>query len=145
MAMAAPSEPALPLPATTTEVDVPVIPPDDVLAPRAVVVIGPGQVVTSVVLRSLGWEVALAPSTDEAAHLALREKAALIFVRISSSYLRSMRCPPSSHAAVVAIVDSDDDAQLPGFDATISIDDLDELSSFIRSAAPTTRWVRPTQ
>jgi hypothetical protein len=112
------------------------------LAPRAVVVIGPGQVVTSVVLRSLGWRVDLVSSAAEAAEIARQHEVTLIFIRVSSSYLRSLRRPPSVDATVVAIVDAAEDAPLPGFDATVAIDDVDELSSFIRSAAPTTRAVR---
>jgi hypothetical protein len=112
------------------------------LAPRAVVVIGPGQVVTSVVLRSLGWQVELVSNAAEAAELARQQDVTLIFLRVSSSYLRSLRRPPSVDATVVAIVDAAEDGPLPGFDATIAIDEVEELTAFIRSAAPTTRAVR---
>jgi hypothetical protein len=112
------------------------------LTPRAVVVIGPGQVVTSVILRSLGWQVDLVSNAAEAAEVARQQDVTLIFLRVSSSYLRSLRRPPSVDSTLVAIVDAVEDGPLPGFDATIAIDEVEELTAFIRSAAPTTRAVR---
>jgi hypothetical protein len=103
----------------------------------AVVVVGAGQIVTAIVLRSLGWHVELAKDIADAGRIARDVDATLLFVRITSSHLRSLRRPAVSDVHIVAIVDSPEDTPLPGFDATIAVDDVDALATYVRSIAPT--------
>ncbi len=96
---------------------------------RVIVVVGQGQLVTAIVLRGMGFQVDLAADIDEATRLMHSTHAAMLFVRISRSHLRSLRRPGIAQRAregrtLVAMVDSEDDTPLPGFDATIAIDDI---------------------
>lgn len=111
---------------------------------RVIVVVGQGQLVTAIVLRGMGFQVDLAADVDEAARLMHSTHASMLFVRISRSHLRSLRRPGIAQRAregrtLVAMVDSEDDTPLPGFDATIAIDDIASLTSLVRQAAPTER------
>lgn len=108
----------------------------------AVVVVGAGQLVTAIVLRSLGWHVELAKDVTAASRIAREDDATLLVVRITSSHLRSLRRPSVSGVHIVAIVDSVEDTPLPGFDATIAVDDVDALATYVRSIAPTSPPLR---
>jgi hypothetical protein len=105
----------------------------------AVVVIGPQQVVTAIVLRGIGWHVDLATDLTDAKRVVRETNASVVVVRVASSALGA----PIEGARLVALVDVDNKEQeLTGYDAVIAIDDLEGLTTYVRSvsAKSLARW-----